>query len=30
MNGLGVQAVNGATRSEMERAVELALRSLPI
>jgi len=30
MNGLGVQAVNGATRSEMNRAVELALRSMPI
>ncbi len=30
MNGLGVQAVNGATRSEMNRAVELALRSMPL
>jgi AcrR family transcriptional regulator len=30
MNGLGVQAVNGATRSEMNRAVELALRSMPV
>jgi len=30
MNGLGVQAVNGATRSEMNRAVDLALRSMPI
>lgn len=30
MNGLGVQAVNGATPAEMNRAVELALRSLPL
>jgi len=30
MTGLGVQAANGATKSEMTRAVELALRSLPI
>jgi AcrR family transcriptional regulator len=30
MNGLGVQAVNGATSAEMNRAVELALRSMPI
>jgi len=30
MNGLGVQAVNGATAAEMNRAVELALRSMPI
>jgi AcrR family transcriptional regulator len=30
MNGLGVQAANGATRAEMKRAVELALRTLPI
>ena len=29
MTGLGVQAANGATKSEMTRAVELALRSLP-
>jgi len=30
MNGLSVQAANGATQAEMNRAVELALRSLPI
>jgi AcrR family transcriptional regulator len=30
MNGLGVQAVNGATRGEMTRAIDLAIRSLPI
>ena len=30
MNGLGVQAVNGATPAEMNRAVDLALRSLPL
>ncbi len=30
MNGLSVQAVNGATPAEMTRAVELALRSLPL
>jgi AcrR family transcriptional regulator len=30
MNGLGVQAVNGATPAEMTRAVELALRCLPL
>ena len=29
MTGLGVQAANGATKSEMTRAVDLALRSLP-
>jgi AcrR family transcriptional regulator len=29
MNGLGVQAVNGATRSEMIRTVDLALRAIP-
>ncbi len=29
MNGLGVQSVNGATRSEMNRTVNLALRALP-
>lgn len=29
MNGLSVQAVNGATAAEMNRAIELALRSLP-
>lgn len=29
MNGLGVQSVNGATRSEMNRTVDLALRALP-
>jgi len=28
MNGLCVQAVNGATRSEMNRAVDLALRAI--
>jgi len=30
MNGLGVQAVNGATASEMTRAVDLALKTLPL
>lgn len=30
MNGLGVQAVNGATLAEMNRAVDLALQSLPL
>jgi AcrR family transcriptional regulator len=30
MTGLGVQAANGATKSEMTRAVKLALRSLPL
>jgi len=30
LNGLSVQAVNGATVAEMNRAVELALRSLPL
>jgi hypothetical protein len=30
LNGLAVQSVNGATQTEMNRAVELALRSMPI
>ncbi len=30
INGLGVQSVNGATAAEMNRAVELALRSIAI
>jgi AcrR family transcriptional regulator len=30
MNGLGIQAVNGATPAEMNRAVDLALQSLPL
>ena len=30
LNGLSVQAVNGATVAEMNRAVELALKSLPL
>lgn len=30
LNGLSVQAVNGATVPEMNRAVELALKSLPL
>ena len=30
MNGLGVQAANGATRREMNRAVNMALRSMPL
>ncbi len=30
MNGLGVQAANGASATEMKRAAELALRALPI
>jgi AcrR family transcriptional regulator len=30
MNGLGVQAANGATKTEMARAVEIALRTMPL
>ena len=30
LNGLGVQAANGATPAEMTRAVEMALRSIPL
>lgn len=30
MTGLGVQAANGATKTEMTRAVDLVLRSLPL
>jgi AcrR family transcriptional regulator len=30
LNGLGVQAANGATRAEMKKAVDLALRTLPV
>lgn len=30
MTGLGVQAANGATQAEMTRAVDLALRSMPL
>jgi hypothetical protein len=30
MNGLGVQAVSGATLAEMNRAVDLALQALPL
>ena len=30
MNGLSVQAVNGATPAEMNGAVRLALKSLPL
>jgi AcrR family transcriptional regulator len=30
MNGLAIQAANGATQSEITRAVDLALRSLPL
>jgi AcrR family transcriptional regulator len=30
LNGLGIQAANGATRAEMQRAVELAIRTLPV
>jgi AcrR family transcriptional regulator len=30
MNGLSVQAVNGATSAEMNRAIELAMKSLPL
>jgi hypothetical protein len=30
INGLGVQAVNGASRSDMEGATELALRCMPL
>jgi AcrR family transcriptional regulator len=29
LNGLGVQAANGATKAEMTRVVEMALRSVP-
>ncbi len=30
MNGLGIQAANGATPAEMTRAAKMALRSMPI
>ena len=30
MNGLSVQAVNGATQAEMNRTVKMALRSMPL
>jgi AcrR family transcriptional regulator len=30
MNGLAVQAVNGATQAEMNRTVKMALRSMPL
>ncbi len=30
MNGLAVQAVNGATKTEMNGAVKMALRSMPL
>jgi AcrR family transcriptional regulator len=30
LNGLSIQAVNGATPSEMKRAVAMALRSMPV
>jgi AcrR family transcriptional regulator len=30
LNGLSIQAVNGATPAEMKRAVEMALRSMPV
>jgi len=30
MNGLAVQAANGATAAELKRATELALRALPV
>jgi hypothetical protein len=30
MNGLAVQAVNGATRTEMLRTVKMALQSMPL
>lgn len=30
MNGLAVQSANGATAAEMTRAVEMALRSIPV
>lgn len=30
LNGLGIQAVNGATAAELKRAAELALRSMPL
>jgi AcrR family transcriptional regulator len=29
LNGLGIQAANGATKAEMTRVVEMALRALP-
>lgn len=30
LNGLAIQAVNGATRAEMNRTVKMALRSMPL
>lgn len=30
MNGLSVQAANGASREEMKRAIQIALKSLPL
>ena len=30
LNGLGVQAANGATKAEMSRVVEMAMRTLPL
>jgi hypothetical protein len=30
LNGLAVQAVNGATRAEMLRTVKMALQSMPL
>lgn len=30
MNGLSVQAVNGATRTEMNRTIRMALQSMPL
>ncbi len=30
VNGLSIQAANGATRAEMKRTVELAMRTLPV
>jgi hypothetical protein len=30
LNGLGVQAANGASKAEMTRVVEMALRTLPL
>ena len=30
MNGLSIQAVNGATQAEMNRTVKMALRSMPL
>jgi hypothetical protein len=30
LSGLGVQAASGASKAEMSRVVEMALRSMPV